>query len=524
MKRIWSVFTIVFICLITITRARAQSQPELKKDYSFVMQIPSVLAMGSSPAHIYVLSNTEGMVVFRTQPDTLQWLYSSTGMEQRGHKVTADIRFAYLFGNSRRLTVLEPTSVLGVYSSTVLPGKPQDAKRIDNDLFVALGKKGLGKLSLKTPASVDSTIDFIAQSKLSNENITDLEDSGDQLFALSQDKKLFQFNYKDGTLNPTKEFNLSKNITRIYLINNSLFGSDNDGNIYDIDATGNLSRLGSIDEPVKKIESWKDWLIIKGKSNRLWTSYKNRSPELWKKDGSAGNYFTITKGIFWLCEYNKISRIGTSNQKQEVTAGESIQKQNFNGDLSLSKIDNQTTPYSKPVILSIKLNGDVPASAVQFSYQSADIKNAEIRGESFYWQPTSDDIGNHRVKIVATTSSGQTDSTTFNIEVKSFNAPPRFAPIRQISIPVGEKFTLPINATDPDGIDKHLVRFLGVNMPEGASIDEKTGMFSWTPTARQVGDNKFRVIATDQYGAAQSVDVSIKVVDLSAQRDDSSNQ
>lgn len=523
MKNIWSAFIAICICVFGIANANAQTQPELKKDYSFVMEVPSVLAMGSSPAHMYVLSNTEGMVVFRTQPDTLQWLYSSTGMEQRGHEVTADIRFAYLFGDGRRLTVLEPTSVLGVYSSTVLPAKPQDAKRIDNDLFVALGNKGLGELSLNTPASVDSTVDLVAHSKLSNENITDLEGSGNQLFALSKGKKLFKFSYKDGKLNPTKEFNLSENITGIYLINNSLFGSDDEGNIYDINASGNLSKLGSIQEPVKKMEPWKDWLIIKGKSNRLWTSYKNRSPELWKKDGSAGNYFTVTKGVFWLCEYNKISRIGTSNQQLEVAAGKSIQ-QNFNGDLSLKKIDNQTTPYSKPILLPLELNADVPSDAVQFSYQSGDIKNAEVRGESFYWQPTSDDIGNHRVKIVATTSGGQTDSTTFNIEVKSFNAPPRFAPIRQISIPVGEKFTLPINATDPDGMNKDLVRFLGVNMPEGASIDETTGMFSWTPTARQVGDNKFRVIATDQYGAAQSVDVSIKVVDLSAQRDNSSNQ
>jgi len=490
-----------------------------------VMQIPSVLAMGSSPAHMYVLSDTEGMVVFRTQPaDTLQWLYSSTGMQQRGFKVTADIRFAYLFGNSRRLTILEPTSVLGVYSSTELPANPRDAKRIDNDLFIALGDKGLGELSLRTPASVDSTVNLVAHSKLRNENISDLEVSGDQLFALSKGKKLFQFNYKDGKLNPTKEFNLTANITGIYLINNSLFGSDDSGNIYDIDASGNLSRLGSIGEPVKKMEAWKNWLIIKGKSNRLWTSFKNRSPELWKKDSSAGNYFTVTKGNFWLCEYNKISQIDTSKPEPDVAAGESMQQQNSTSNLSLKKIDNQTTPYSKPVLLPIELNSNMPANAVQYSYQSGDIKNAEIRGESFYWQPTSDDIGNHRIKIVATASSGQTDSTTFNIEVKSFNAPPRFAPIRQISIPVGEKFTLPINATDPDGMDKHLVRFLGVNMPDGASIDEKTGMFSWTPTARQVGDNKFRIIATDQYGAAQSVDVSIKVVDLSAQRDNSSDQ
>jgi len=521
MKNFWLTITTLFIGF-TALAGKAKAQPKLQKDYSFVMEIPSVLAMGSSPAHMYVLSDTEGMVVFRTQPDTLQWLYSSTGMEQRGHEVTADIRFAYLFGNSRRLTVLEPTSVLGVYSSTMLPSNPRDAKRIEDNLYVALGNKGLGRLSLKSPAAVDSTMDLVAHSKLSNENIVDLEVTTDQLFALSTAQKLFQFTYKDGKLTLAKEFNLNKKLTKIYLINDSLFGSDNDGNIYDIDASGNLSKLGSINEPIKKMEAWKDWLIIKGNSNRLWTSYKNRKIQLWKKDGSAGNFFTVTKGEFWLSEYNKISRIKTTNQSSSLAATNS--SPNFNGSLLLQDIPNKITPYSKPILLPIQLKQNVPANAVQFSYQSDDIKNAKVRGESFYWQPTSNDIGNHRVKIFATASNGQVDSTSFNIEVKSFNAPPRFAPIRQISIPVGEKFTLPINAVDPDGMNKHLVRFLGVDLPDGASINEKTGMFSWTPTARQVGENKFRVIATDQYGAAQSVDVNIKVVDLSSQQDTSSNQ
>lgn len=521
MKNIWLAIITVFIGF-TALAGNVEAQPKLEKDYSYVMEIPSVLAMDSSPAHMYVLSDTEGMVVFRTQPDTLQWLYSSTGMEQRGHDVTADIRFAYLFGNSRRLTVLEPTSVLGVYSSTLLPSHPRDAKRIEDNLYVALGNKGLGRLSLKSPAAVDSTMDLIAHSKLSNENIIDLEATGDQLFALSTGQRLFRFNYKDGKLSLAKEINLNKKLTGLYLINDSLFGSDDGGNIYDIDASGNLSKLGSINEPVKKMEAWKDWLIIKGKSNRLWISYKNRQPQLWKKDGSAGNFFTVTKGEFWLSEYNKISRIKMVSPLGSAATATSAQS--FNGSLSLQDIPNQITPYSKPILLPIQLKGNTPTNAVQFSYQSDDIKNAKIRGESFYWQPTSDDIGNHRIKIFATASNGTVDSTSFNIEVKSFNAPPRFAPIRQISIPVGENFTLPINAVDPDGMNKHLVRFLGVNLPEGASIDEKTGLFSWTPTARQVGENQFRVIATDQYGAAQSVDVSIKVVDLSSQQDTSSNQ
>lgn len=502
-----------FVGLLFCIAINAQAQPTLQKDFSYVLEIPSTITVGSSAAHVYVLSDTEGMAVFRTQQDTLQWLYSSTGMEQRGNTITADIRFAYLWGNSRRLTVLEPTSVLGVYSSTLLPDNPRDAKRMGNNLYVALGDKGLGKLSLRTPAAVDSTMDYVERSRLSREVIVDLETSNDQLFALSSSQKLYHFDFEDGQLTLAKELVLSENISKIFLIDNTVYGSDNNGNIYELDSSGNTSKLGSIDESISKMESWKNWLIIQGSSNRVWTSYQNRSPDLWKEDKDAGNFFTVANDALWISEYNKLSRIITSvpNSSEDDISTELGEV--YSGELSLKNIPNQAVPHTKPLLFPIQFEQDIPANAVQISYQSDNITHAEIRGQSFYWQPTADDVGNHHAKIIASTSSGTTDSTSISIEVTSFNSPPRFAPIRSISIPINEEFSLPIKATDPDGSDRELVRYLGVDLPEGASIKENTGEFTWSPTPRQIGKNEFRVIATDQYGAAKSIDITINVVE-----------
>lgn len=502
MKKIQTAFFIALLFGI-ITNSRAQT---LEKDYSFVMEIPSVITMSSSPAHLYVLSDEEGMAVFRTYEDSLQWLYTSPNMEHRGHTITADIRFAYLFGDSKRLTVLEPTSVMGVYSATYLPARPLDAERIEQELFVALGNEGLGRLSLSTPAAVDSTFKLI-----SDKNIIDLESSKNQLFALSDDGKLFKFNYSGGDLSIVNEMDFREAITGIHLIENALYGSDKNGNIYEITGSGNLSNLGSISEPVVKVEKWKDWLIIKGKSARLWTSYQNREPELWKENGDAGNYFTVSGNDLWLSEYNHVSRIVTF--EPQISTTDIIKSQALITDsFSLVEIPNQTLPHTKPLLFPIKIKGHVAAENIQFSYQSPDIKNAEVRGQSFYWRPGYDDVGIHRVKIIGTTSSGKTDSTSFTVNVRSFNAPPRIAPVRPISIPVGEEFSLPIKAVDPDGMNPNLIRFLGVNLPYGSSIDEQTGTFTWTPELRQMGENHFRVIATDQYGAATSVDVTINVI------------
>ncbi|MDX1672081.1 MAG: Ig domain-containing protein [Balneolaceae bacterium] len=482
----------------------------MKKDLSFVMEIPSVVAMESSLAHLYVLSRSEGMVVFRTVPDTLQWLYSSTGMDQRGNAISADIRFAYLYGYNRRLTILEPTSVLGVYSSTLLPEKPLDAERIGNYLYVAMGAGGLGRLSLETPSTVDTPVERVEKGRLNDQEIIDLESSQSQLFALSSDDHLYVFGKDNQEVQLSEVFDLTNSLQHIFLVGEVLLGSDESGNIFEIDGSGVLNRLGSVDGPVKQIESWRDWLIIRDAENRLWTSYRNRSPELWKNDGKAGNQFTVNKGTFWLFEYNKLSRIVSAPAAQNSS---NTEENPVPEQMKLQPVKDQIIPYPKPLLLSIGFRDDYPIDQVQLVYQSPSVDNAEIRGNGLHWQPSADDVGTHRFKIIATASDGQVDSTRFAVDVRSFNAPPRFAPLRPVTIPVGEEFTLPVKAVDPDGMDQNLVRYLGVDLPEGASLSEKSGTFTWTPEARQTGKNSFRVIATDQYGAASSVEVTLRVIE-----------
>ena len=144
--------------------------------------------MEASPTHLYVLSEQEGLVVFRTYSDSLQWLYTSRGMQRRGDHMMSDIRFSYLFGDSRHMTVLEPTSVLGVYSSTVLPAQPNAVSRLKNNLYVALGEDGLGKLSLATPETVDSEVKFNAENEIGGAVVLDARSSSisNQLFVLTE--------------------------------------------------------------------------------------------------------------------------------------------------------------------------------------------------------------------------------------------------------------------------------------------------------------------------------------------------
>ncbi|HLR76377.1 MAG TPA: putative Ig domain-containing protein [Balneolaceae bacterium] len=191
------------------------------------------------------------------------------------------------------------------------------------------------------------------------------------------------------------------------------------------------------------------------------------------------------------------------------TAANTISAQSF----SIKPIPNQVVAYPNALLLSFQIEGEASVADIEFSYQSG-IDDAIIRGQSIYWKPEMNDAGEHQFKIVGTSPRGETASQSFTVEVKPFNAPPRFIPVRRVNIPTGFSYSLPITAIDPDGMDKNLIRYLGVNLPANATIDEKTGLFKWKPTAKQLGEHTFRVIATDQFGAASSLDVTIKVVEI----------
>ncbi len=180
---------------------------------------------------------------------------------------------------------------------------------------------------------------------------------------------------------------------------------------------------------------------------------------------------------------------------------------------NINPIKDQTVTYPNELLLAFQIEGDVPISEVTFSYQSG-IDEAIIRGQSIYWKPEMSDAGAHQIKIIAIAPNGQTASETFTVRVRPFNAPPRFIPVRRITIPVGLPYSLPVTAFDPDGMNRNLIRYLGVNLPQGAGVNEQTGEFTWTPTAKYTGENTFRIIATDQYGAASSIDITIRVVQI----------
>jgi len=510
-------YILITTILFLLWASAANAQPELVQDYTQLMEIPGISAVESSATHLYVLSESEGLIVFRAYPDSLQWLYSSTGMQRRGNRLQADVRFAYLYGEGRRLTVVEPTSVLGVYSAAILPATPVKAERIANNLYVVMDDGSLTRINLSTPENVDTDHQKIEDDKLKGKNVLDIiTDFSTTLYVLTSGNSIEIYNYDENSdeLAHRQTVNVNKSVTRIFYTAEDILGADESGSLFIIGNNGNTNPVLNTDNKIVKVETWNDLLVART-GNGLALGYDQEGNLFtWRNNPASGNYFTVANDKLWASYYNRFFPVNlntsesSSNNQTDSATGQSIDK------ITLKPINNVTIPFPKPLIIPIEVEEKVSGDEIEFTYQST-ITNASVKGNSFFWQPTATQPGRHKVTIIASTSGGLTDSTSFTVDLKPFNAPPRFTPQRPVTIPATEPFSLEIKAVDPDGLNPDLIRYMGIDLPEGSRIDEKTGRFSWTPGLQQVRTWNFRVIATDQFGAAASQNIEIKVIDLS---------
>lgn len=501
--------TLLLILFTFGTEVSAQYNHDITQE----MEVPDILDLESSEAHLYVLSESEGLVVYRAYPDSLQWLYTSTGMQRRGNSLHADIRFAYLYGDSRRLTVLEPTSVLGVYSSTVLPDVPVSTRRIGNNLYIVMRNGALGSVSLQTPESVDTEPVPVDPDRFEDRVVNDLAtDSNRFLYVLSNNSRIdiYQFDSAEDQLVIEESVELNESVDKIYFADNELIGAGSNGNIYLIDSNGRTRLQNELGHPVDNISFWMDEAVIRSTDGQLWIGILGGDLTHWKQNEQAGNFYTVNKDRLYITEFNSIFPV----QRSPEGSFSDDQSNTGNQPFSIQSVEQVTLPFPKPLLLPIEIQGyPGNVSDITLSVESS-IDGINVRGSSLFWQPGASSTGRHEVTVTATTPEGRSTQTSFTVDVKPFNSPPRFTPSREQSIPANEQFELQISAFDPDGTHPELVRYLGVDLPNGASLDEQTGVFTWEPSIRQVGDHQFRVIATDQFGAAASQDYNMQVIEM----------
>jgi hypothetical protein len=432
-------------------------------------------------------------------------------MQRRGNHLSADTRFAYLTGSNNRLTIVEPTSVLGVYSSTELPSRPIAIARSGDYLFMGMDDTGLFRLPLNTPEAVDTRPVSVAEPQIRRNRVYAVRVIDTTLLALTSDNQLHQFRITDGEPEHQRSFRFDTAVSNLFIVNDEPIITGSEGTVYELSSAGNLSELFQVNGAVDNLIYWNGKYVVRNRDGQVWTASADGETEILRRDSRGRNLMALTRGQLWMSDYDQLTplRLRTT-EEQSATESEARET---GGTLKLASIPNQVVPYPRPVVVPIVFEKPIDPSAVRFQIQSS-VSGALVRDQGFYWQPASRDIGTSRFTLIASTDDGQTDRISFEVEVRAFNAPPRFNPVRPLSVPVGEEFTLPVRATDPDGTDPDLIRYLGVNLPDGATINERTGVIRWTPSRRQAGEHEFQVIATDQFGSASSLTITVNVMEL----------
>jgi parallel beta-helix repeat protein len=124
------------------------------------------------------------------------------------------------------------------------------------------------------------------------------------------------------------------------------------------------------------------------------------------------------------------------------------------------------------------------------------------------WTPTNSQVGTSNVTILVLDEDGGSDSQSFNISVANVNDPPTMSSTPIIVATEDIQYTYDVDGLDIDG---DLLTYSLSTYPQGMTIDNASGLITWTPTNSQVGDNSVVVLVSDQNGGSETQSFSITV-------------
>lgn len=175
----------------------------------------------------------------------------------------------------------------------------------------------------------------------------------------------------------------------------------------------------------------------------------------------------------------------------------------------LQPLQNITVNLNQPVHISLVAN-DPDNNPLNYSKNSS---FGTLSGNIFSWIPSADAVGNHTIAF--TVSDGKSrDMKTVHIRVNNqLQSPQPNAP--QI-IHIGNK---QINENQSlnfivSSIGATNVSYIGLNIPRGAFLNNKTGAFSWIPTYNDSGNYNLQFIAkSNNITSSENITITVNNID-----------
>jgi|GEM_PF-1757019 len=133
---------------------------------------------------------------------------------------------------------------------------------------------------------------------------------------------------------------------------------------------------------------------------------------------------------------------------------------------------------------------------------------------NFSFVPTNLQVGKYSVEISVSDNQSATASRRFSLTVLNFNDPPVIEPVEPQTAKQGKLWQVLVKARDPDqdNIAGDRLRF-----SDGSplfDIDPQSGLISFTPANKDVGDRSCNITVSDLAGATATTRLSLTVVNV----------
>ncbi len=204
-------------------------------------------------------------------------------------------------------------------------------------------------------------------------------------------------------------------------------------------------------------------------------------------DGASFN--TSTGAFNWTPTYDQAGDYTMTFGSSDGRGGDdsetiTISVSNTNRAPVLDAVGNKSVDETNE--LSVQLSATDPdGDAVTYTIAGAPAGSTfDTNTGLFTFTPTYDQSGNYNVTF-GTTDGTLSTSEEVTISVGNVDRPSVLDAIGDKETSENSNLTFAISATDPDG---DAVTYTATNLPAGATLNEVTGVFSWTPTFDQAGN------------------------------------
>ncbi|MAE66325.1 MAG: hypothetical protein CMJ18_18805, partial [Phycisphaeraceae bacterium] len=220
---------------------------------------------------------------------------------------------------------------------------------------------------------------------------------------------------------------------------------------------------------------------------------------------------TWTPGLFEAGEYAGIVLAATDGQAVSV---ETLTLTVLNLDQApvIVPLPLQSGREGTPLAFTIAA-GDIDGGALSYGAPDGLPDGVRLDAETgqFNWTPGFEQSGTHVIRIRVADTTGLADESDVTIRVDNVNRAPTIDASNR-AVRLGETLQLFPDASDPD-LNTTLT-YSAIGLPEGASLNDVTGLFEWTPGPGHAGEFIVTIRVSDGAAMASKAVVLTAAVDI----------